>query len=110
MNRFKQRFIDPPQVSDPTMKAFSYKGAAILILICAFATLGVPGLLNLLGIHSKAITVFSTAFLSSIGVCYVRNFIESKKGMSKNIVFQFLIFFVAFFIISYFWLYYQYYI
>lgn len=110
MKPIKQRLMEVPKVSDETMKIFSYKGAAMLALICVIATSGVPALFNLIGIHSKIVTVLSTSILGSFGICYVRNFVDSKKGMSKGVIYQFLIFFVAFFIISYYWLYYQYYI
>lgn len=110
MKQFKQRLMGTHQVTDSSIKVFSYKGAAILACACLMGTLVIPSLLKYLGIGSKIATVLSTSVLGSLGICYVRNFVDSKKGMSKNLIFQFLIFFFAFFIISYYWIFYQYYI
>lgn len=110
MKQFKERLMGTHQVTDSTMKVFSYKGAAILACACILGTVAVPALLEFLSIGSKIATVCSTALFGSLGICYVRNFVDSKKGMSKNLVFQFLIFFFAFFVIGYYWVFYQYYI
>lgn len=110
MKDFKNRMMNVPQVSDDSIKVFSYKGAAIICVTCIMATAVVPWLFSLAGIHSKMVTVLSTSLLGSLGISYVRNFIDSKKGMSKGFLLQFILFFAAFFVISYYWIFYQYYI
>ena len=110
MKQFKQKSMEPLHVLDDTIKVFSIKGAFILALICLIGTMGVPGLLGLIRLGYKIVTVLSTSLFGSIGICYVRNFVDSKKGMSKSLILQFLIFFFAFFVISYYWVFYHYYI
>lgn len=110
MKDFKNRMMNVPQVKDESIKVFSYKGAAFICLTCMIATTVVPWLFSLAGIHSKMVTVLSISLLGSLGIAYVRHFIDSRKGMSKGFLLQFALFFAAFFVISYYWLFYQYYI
>ncbi|MFT4105417.1 MAG: hypothetical protein QM657_06600 [Lacrimispora sp.] len=110
MKQSKQKSMEPLHVPDNTIKMFSLKGALIFAFTCLIGTMVVPALLDLAGIGCKITTVVSTSLFGSLGICYVRNFVDSKKGVSKGLMVQFLIFFLVFFTISYYWIFYQYFI
>ncbi|WP_297639565.1 hypothetical protein [uncultured Clostridium sp.] len=80
------------------------KSSLIIILGACVSTIFFPYLLNIIGIDFKVGVMLGSTFILSFVLAYVRCFIESKKGFTKSFYITYLIFAVAFGVISFFWM------
>lgn len=84
---------------------FTFKSALGIFISCLVGSWIFPVILSLLGLKNNLAVVIGNTFVTSFGFVWTKNFIDTKKGYSKEFLKQYLIWAVIFGGISCFWLY-----
>ena len=96
--------------TDYDIPTFGFKSALIILFGAICGTIIFPYILGFLGASYNFGIMIGNTFITSLGIAYVRYFVESKKGFCKGFWISYLFFGISFGIISYLWRYLNFYL
>ena len=88
----------------PNIPKFSIRSSLLLLLAGVLGGIIIPYLFYELGWNSKIAVMLFLPALISLAIAYGQCFIETKDGLSKRFLRNFIIAFIVLETVSYFWL------
>lgn len=89
---------------DEKVNSFSIKSALVILASSLIGTIVFPVLLLFFGVNMNLSILLGNTFITSFGFVWTRFFIDSKRGFCKKFWQQYVIWGIAFGVITYFWM------